>query len=443
VLPIGVKVDGNTADTATVDQDTAAWRGDSRPIQPGQTGEKQISVVATDSTQPPKKTESVRTVELPAANPVQFAYDLNGNMTSDGTWDYAWDAENRLLSVQSGAAVPPADRLRLTFTYDADWRRRTKSVYAWDAQAETWILQRSHVFLYDEWNLIHELITDQTQTPPVTTAATYSWGLDLSQSLHGAGGIGGLLSATHSTGSGHASFYYAYDGNGNVMALVSAADGSLAASYDYSPFGETVKASGTAAEGNPWRFSTKYQDGQIRLVYYGARYYSPGLGRWLSRDPIGEEGGACLYAVCLNSPLYLHDALGERPRPGRRPPVGWPDPGDGWTWDPGSGRYKKGGRYRHWDTTPGHLPHWDEEDKNGNKHKNVYPFSTSLPVMADACGKCLAATAEAIADAAKAAAPSVLIGTGVAIVILDVLTVPSGEGACGVLLIKAAVEVTP
>jgi YD repeat-containing protein len=70
VLPIGVTVDGNAADTATVDQDTAAWRGDSRPIQPGQTGTKAISIVATDSAEPPKKTESVRTVELPAANTI-------------------------------------------------------------------------------------------------------------------------------------------------------------------------------------------------------------------------------------------------------------------------------------------------------------------------------------------------------------------------------------
>ena len=84
VLPIGVKVDGAAANTATVDQDTAAWRGDSRPIAPGQTGTKAISVVATDSAQPPKKTESVRSVELPAANPIPFTYDLNGNMLSGG-----------------------------------------------------------------------------------------------------------------------------------------------------------------------------------------------------------------------------------------------------------------------------------------------------------------------------------------------------------------------
>jgi len=174
----------------------------------------------------------------------------------------------------------------------------------------------------------------------------------------------------------------------------------------------------------------------------GARYYNPGLGRWASRDPIEEEGGVNLYAAFLNSPACLYDILGERPRPGTKPPTWWPDPGPGWTWDPGSGRYKKGGRYRHWDTTPGHLPHWDEGDKKGDRHKNIYPFSTCL-ALADACGECLAATADAIADAAAAALPGVLVGVGVVIIIVDVVTVPSGEGACGVLLIRAAAETSP
>ena len=82
VLPIGVKVDGNAAATAGIDADTTAFQGDSSPIQPGQTGDKAISIVATDSAEPPKKTESTRTVRLPAANPVAFTYDLNGNMLS-------------------------------------------------------------------------------------------------------------------------------------------------------------------------------------------------------------------------------------------------------------------------------------------------------------------------------------------------------------------------
>ena len=74
VLPIGVKVDGAAAQTQDVDQDTAAYRGDSRPITTGQTGAKTISVVATDSSQPPKRTEQTRSVQLPASNPVAFSY---------------------------------------------------------------------------------------------------------------------------------------------------------------------------------------------------------------------------------------------------------------------------------------------------------------------------------------------------------------------------------
>jgi len=49
-----------------------------------------------------------------------------------------------------------------------------------------------------------------------------------------------------------------------------------------------------------FRFSSEYQDTESGLVYYNYRYYSPELGRWLSRDPIGENGGFNLYAMVGN-----------------------------------------------------------------------------------------------------------------------------------------------
>ena len=52
---------------------------------------------------------------------------------------------------------------------------------------------------------------------------------------------------------------------------------------------------GTTATDNPYRFSTKYHAPETGLYYYGCRYYNPELGRWLSRDPIGEVG--LLYSV--------------------------------------------------------------------------------------------------------------------------------------------------
>jgi len=57
--------------------------------------------------------------------------------------------------------------------------------------------------------------------------------------------------------------------------------------------------------------STKYFDDESELAYYGYRYYSPELGRWISRDPIGEEGGLSLYGFLENDPVNGHDAYGQ------------------------------------------------------------------------------------------------------------------------------------
>jgi RHS repeat-associated protein len=56
------------------------------------------------------------------------------------------------------------------------------------------------------------------------------------------------------------------------------------------------------AKANPFRFSTKYQDDETGLLYYGYRYYDPGTGRWPNRDPIGQWGGDNLYGFVGNAP---------------------------------------------------------------------------------------------------------------------------------------------
>jgi RHS repeat-associated protein len=56
------------------------------------------------------------------------------------------------------------------------------------------------------------------------------------------------------------------------------------------PFGELITATGPMAIANPFRFSTKYQDDETDLLYYGYRYLSTSAGRWLSFDPIEELG---------------------------------------------------------------------------------------------------------------------------------------------------------
>jgi RHS repeat-associated protein len=143
-------------------------------------------------------------------------------------------------------------------------------------------------------------------------------GLDLSGTLDGAGGIGGLLARSrHATSSPYAvngnSFYHA-DGNGNVTYLASSGGGTDAA-YRYDPFGRWLAQMGPYASANGLRFSSKpwvahngsNTDG---LYYYGYRFYDPLTQRWLKRDPIGENGGFNLYGFVGNSPNFYIDALG-------------------------------------------------------------------------------------------------------------------------------------
>jgi len=77
------------------------------------------------------------------------------------------------------------------------------------------------------------------------------------------------------------------------------------------PFGEVIRANGPMAKANPFRFSTKYQDDESDLLYYGYRYYTASTGRWISKDPIEERGGRNLYAACLNNLVIQVDRLGK------------------------------------------------------------------------------------------------------------------------------------
>ncbi len=233
--------------------------------------------------------------------PEAFTYDDDGNMTADGRWAYTWDGENRLVKMEAASGLPDSARRKVEFAYDGQSRRVEKKSYTWSGTA--WVLASDHLFVYDGWNPIAELNAGDG-----SLVRKYCWGLDLSGSLQGAGGVGGLLSIT----SGAATQFTAYDGNGNVVALIDAATGAESAHYEYDPFGNTLVQTGAAAGANPFRFSTKYTDAETGLLYYGLRYYSPNQGRWISRDPIEEEGARNLYATCGNNSVSQVDLLGLR-----------------------------------------------------------------------------------------------------------------------------------
>ena len=76
------------------------------------------------------------------------------------------------------------------------------------------------------------------------------------------------------------------------------------------PFGEVIRATGPMAKANPCRFSTKYQDDETDLLYYDYRYLNTSTGRWLSRDPMQEDGGLSLYAFVCNDSVDFLDLFG-------------------------------------------------------------------------------------------------------------------------------------
>ncbi|MCG3126418.1 MAG: hypothetical protein CHACPFDD_01253 [Phycisphaerae bacterium] len=259
---------------------------------------------------------------------------LTSGGNSGAVWEaYVWDGENRLSEVRPGSASPPSGSKKTTFAYDFVGRRIGKKVYNRTAGG-VWSLTQDRQYVYDGWNLLLELDATQSGSPAVRQ---HTWGLDLAgqnmaqspsavggsagasptqaaltsdaaAGLHAAGGVGGLL-ATHDAPGGQPTrdFVHFYDANGNVTQLIDLSSGAAAAKYEYDAFGNELVRTGTFATSNRSRFSTKYTDantdfageGTDGLSNYGYRYYSPRLGRWMSRDPIGEAAReAGLFDVC-------------------------------------------------------------------------------------------------------------------------------------------------
>jgi RHS repeat-associated protein len=250
-----------------------------------------------------------------AKSPELFNYDADGNLTNDGRWTYTWDGENRLTGITSLDTAPPGSKLKLDFAYDAKGRRIQKIVSTWSGLE--YVPQSTNNFIYDGWNLI------ATLNPQSSIIESFMWGNDLSGSMQGAGGVGGLLEVSYH-GSTTTNCFPAYDGNGNIAALINAADGTVVANYEYGPFGEVIRVTGPMAKLNPFRFSTKYQDEESDLLYYGYRYYKPSTGTWPNRDPMGEPGfevlrhgkvnirgsWSNLYGFTLNDSVDQYDLLG-------------------------------------------------------------------------------------------------------------------------------------
>jgi hypothetical protein len=150
----------------------------------------------------------------------------------------------------------PTELMRIEFRYDFAGRRIEKAVYpgasggGYSSTADS--ITR---FIYDGWLLMAELDGKNSNA----LIRSYTWSRDISGTRSGAAGIGGLT-LIHDAASGE-SYYPIYDPQHNLIGLVEADSGKVAARYEYGPFGEIIRVSGDAiAKEQPFGFSSKYTD---------------------------------------------------------------------------------------------------------------------------------------------------------------------------------------
>jgi RHS repeat-associated protein len=195
-------------------------------------------------------------------------YDASGNLTSDGTWTYTYDADNRLrTAAKTGTSA--------SLTYDAEGRLRLFTVGG-----------VPNTLLYDGSDLVAEY--DSTAL--------------LRRYVHGPGMDEPMV---WYEGSGTASKSWLHgDHQGSIVAQSNAA-GAMTATYTYGPFGEPG-GTGTSR----FRYTGQQYLSALRLYYYKARFYSAVLGRFLQTDPIGTRDDRNLYAYVGNNPLNFTDPTG-------------------------------------------------------------------------------------------------------------------------------------
>lgn len=211
-------------------------------------------------------------------------YDASGNQTriktSTGVWTVVYNAANRAVSFasQDGSIVVECG-------YDYQGRRYMKKVIkngtvtSYERYLYRGYLQIAVLDMLNSQNVLRTLLWD-----PLEPIATHPLVLVQNNVL----------------------YCYGTDFNKNVTEAFDA-QGTIAAAYDYSPYGQ-VTSTGSLVQ--PAQWSSEMNDGELDLVYYNYRYYNPADGRWITRDPIAEEGGWNLYRYILNNPTFLKDYIG-------------------------------------------------------------------------------------------------------------------------------------
>ena len=225
---------------------------------------------------------------------VSFGYDLNGNLTSDGQRVLEYDDANQLI------AVTAPNLYRTEFVYDGLSRRRIVREYTW--AAGSWQSAGETDYVCDGYLPLQE------RDASGNVLVTYTRGPDLSGTFGGAGGIGGLLARTDSSGS---AFYHA-DIVGNITSLTDG-NGNSVARYLQDSFGRPLGMWGPMGPGNRMQVSSMPTDpsGGVHFPY---RDYDTILQRFRTRDLLGERADINPYRINYNNSLSYIDPDGLAPQ---------------------------------------------------------------------------------------------------------------------------------
>ena len=229
---------------------------------------------------------------------ISLTYDNAGNLLYDGKNHYDWDARNRLTSAERVDGL-----IKWDYTYDDQNRRVAIETFTRESTEDNFLSEDLTKFIYNNWLLIAE--TDANGN--VTREYSYS------DDANGDAGVGKLIKFTDYTDktggllSAESKNYFVINDNvGNITSVIDR-EGNIINSYAYSPFGELIVEQEQVKLNIG--FNTKYED-ESGLIYYNNRYYDSELGRFISQDPIFEEGGVNLYNFVENDPINHWDILG-------------------------------------------------------------------------------------------------------------------------------------
>ena len=231
--------------------------------------------------------------------PLIREYDEDGNQikvkTSTGEWEVKYNALNQAVRFTQ-------DTKRVECRYDYLNRRVEKTVY------EGEMLVSRKRFIYCGFLQLAELdAANATETVQPVLRKTYLWDPMESTATR-------ILAMTtfDETGTYVENLFYTHDLLKNTTGLFDT-QGECRALYEYGPYGNVLRMEGNMAKDNPFRFSSEYADDELGLVYYNYRYYNILNGRWLNREPIGEDGNFNLYRMVYNNLFTFIDYTGSIP----------------------------------------------------------------------------------------------------------------------------------